>query len=130
MQAVIRDALDGAERIRRIVTDMSLASRSASQSGDSPLSAVRVADALKVALKMAQPLTRVRAQVHSRVDEALPPVVADERRLVQVLLNLVVNAAQAIPEGRAADHEIVVEARAHDGRVIVEVRDTGSGIPP
>jgi CheY-like chemotaxis protein len=49
-----------------------------------------------------------------------------------VFLNLVVNAAQAIPEGYADANEIRVRTRVDEphGRVIVEVSDTGSGIAP
>jgi CheY-like chemotaxis protein len=47
----------------------------------------------------------------------------------QVLLNLLVNAAQAIPPGCPAAHVITVAARREAGDVIVEVSDTGSGIP-
>jgi CheY-like chemotaxis protein len=47
-----------------------------------------------------------------------------------VVLNLLVNAAQAMPEGNADHHEIRVATRtAANGRVIIEVADTGCGIP-
>jgi CheY-like chemotaxis protein/anti-sigma regulatory factor (Ser/Thr protein kinase) len=59
------------------------------------------------------------------------PVEASESRLGQVFLNLVVNAAQAIPEGRIDANEIRISTRTgDDGRVIVEIADTGPGIPP
>jgi CheY-like chemotaxis protein len=62
--------------------------------------------------------------------EEVPPVNANESRLGQVFLNLVVNAAQAIPEGQADQHEIRLLARtAPDGRVVVEIHDTGPGMP-
>ena len=52
-------------------------------------------------------------------------------RLGQVFLNLLVNAAQAIPRDRPAPGEIVVSTRTHaDGRAVVEIRDDGEGAPP
>jgi two-component system, NtrC family, sensor kinase len=54
--------------------------------------------------------------------ECLPP------QLEQVFLNLLVNAAQAIPEGTHG--VITVGAGAAENEVWVEVRDTGCGIPP
>jgi CheY-like chemotaxis protein len=61
-----------------------------------------------------------------------PLVQASESRLGQVFLNLLVNAAQALPEGQAQCNEIRVRT-AYDpssGRVLVEIADTGPGIPP
>jgi CheY-like chemotaxis protein len=61
----------------------------------------------------------------------LPLVEANEASLGQVCLNLLINAAQAIPEGRVDDNEIRVTTYTdRDGRAVVEVRDTGGGIPP
>jgi CheY-like chemotaxis protein/anti-sigma regulatory factor (Ser/Thr protein kinase) len=55
---------------------------------------------------------------------------AEERRLVQVLVNLLVNAAQAIPEGHVDENEIRVVTRdEEDGTVSIEVWDTGVGLP-
>ncbi len=51
-------------------------------------------------------------------------------RLGQVVLNLLINAAQAIPEGHLAEHEIRLVTRTDaSGRAVLEVRDTGVGIP-
>ena len=59
----------------------------------------------------------------------IPPVEASESRLGQVFLNLVVNAAQAIAEGRAEDNEIRVSTSTDDaGRAIIEVADSGPGM--
>ena len=59
----------------------------------------------------------------------MPPVHANESRLAQVLLNLVVNAAQSIPEGQAERNEIRIMTRTGaGGRVAIEIRDTGRGI--
>jgi two-component system sensor histidine kinase KdpD len=55
----------------------------------------------------------------------LPPVLADERRIVQVVDNLLTNAARYTP----AEAPIALQARAADGRVEVAVVDRGPGIP-
>ncbi len=61
------------------------------------------------------------------LDESLPSVLGNPRALQQVLLNLFVNAFQAMPDGG----RLTVRARAgeDDGFVCLEVSDTGTGIP-
>jgi CheY-like chemotaxis protein len=58
------------------------------------------------------------------------PVSGNESRLGQVFLNLIVNAAQAIPEGDASNNEIkIVTQMESSDRVAIEFHDTGTGIP-
>jgi CheY-like chemotaxis protein len=79
---------------------------------------------------MAQNEIRHRAKVE-RIYGRVPRVDANEGRLGQVFLNLIVNATQAIPEGNADDNEIGVATRTDGaGNVVVEVRDSGQGIAP
>jgi CheY-like chemotaxis protein len=60
----------------------------------------------------------------------VPFVQANESRLGQAFLNLLLNAAQAIPEGASGDHEVAVTVCSEAGGwVVVEIRDTGVGIP-
>ena len=76
---------------------------------------------------------KIRQRARLRRDLAqVPQVVFDEGRLGQVLLNLLVNAAEAIPPAHPDEHEVAVVTR-HDrakNRVVVEISDTGSGIAP
>ena len=73
---------------------------------------------------------RNRARLVRELNE-VSPVKADEARLGQVFVNLLVNAAQAIPTGNADSNEVTVATRTDErGRIVVEVRDTGSGISP
>jgi nitrogen fixation/metabolism regulation signal transduction histidine kinase len=64
--------------------------------------------------------------VERELAPSLPPARADRDQLVQVLLNLVENARDAV--GGAAGGRIVVRTRAAGERVEVEVADTGSGL--
>jgi two-component system, NtrC family, sensor histidine kinase HydH len=64
--------------------------------------------------------------ISMHADDSLPPVMADPVRLTQALLNLVINAIQAVErKGR-----VEVSASLADGRVSVDVSDDGPGIPP
>jgi CheY-like chemotaxis protein len=60
---------------------------------------------------------------------AVSQVLANDARLGQVFLNLLVNAAQAIPEGHAAENEIRIVTRMIGPQVAIEVHDTGAGMP-
>jgi two-component system sensor histidine kinase HydH len=65
-------------------------------------------------------------EISAQVEDSLPRVMADPVRLTQVLVNLVINAIQAVErQGR-----VEVTANVADGRVSVIVSDNGPGIPP
>src|SRR4030095_8502400 len=90
---------------------------------------VDVEEVLESSLRMAWNEIRHRARLERDYREGRPAW-GNESRLGQVFLNLVVNAAQAMPEGRSDENEIRVITRSADGQVVVEIRDTGSGISP
>jgi two-component system NtrC family sensor kinase len=72
-------------------------------------------------------LEQARVTVRTEVDAALPPVYADAAKLRRALLNLVINARQAMPEGGT----LTVRAWSSErGEILLEVSDTGCGIPP
>jgi len=122
----LRDARAGAERMRTIVRDLQIFSRG----GEERPGAVRLEPVLDSCVAMAWSEIRHRARLVKDYGE-LPPVCGAEGRLAQVFLNLVLNAAQAIPEGAADRNEIRLSARATPaGAVCVEVTDTGGGIAP
>jgi CheY-like chemotaxis protein len=85
---------------------------------------------MEASINMAWNEIRHRARLVKDYGE-VPLVDASDSRLGQVFLNLLVNAAQAIPAGQADRHEIRVTTRtASDGRAVIEVRDTGTGVSP
>jgi signal transduction histidine kinase/CheY-like chemotaxis protein len=122
-----REAREGARRVAGIVRGLRVFSRAEAGSGRA---AVDLRVPLQSALRMAEPQIRERARLSLDLDE-VPSVRGTEHELAQVALNLLVNAAQAVPPGRAGDNQIQVATRvARDGRVALEVRDSGVGIPP
>src|SRR5262249_48554174 len=91
---------------------------------------VDVRGIVESATQMASHEIRHRARLVKNLAE-VPHVEANEARLGQVFLNLLVNAAQAIPEGQAGRHEVSVSTRTDEvGKAVVEVSDTGTGIAP
>jgi CheY-like chemotaxis protein len=122
----LRDASEGAGRVRHIVRDLKTFSRGDEESTH----ALDVRPVLQSALSVCLNEVRHRARVRRELGE-VAPVVANEARLGQVFLNLLVNAAQAIPDGQVERHEIALRTFEDEkGRVVVEVSDTGSGIAP
>jgi C4-dicarboxylate-specific signal transduction histidine kinase len=73
---------------------------------------------------------RHNATIATELDPDLPPVQGDPTRLQQVLLNLIMNAIEAMREA-AGTREIVVRTEMTDGcEVLVSIRDTGPGLSP
>ena len=75
-------------------------------------------------LLMRERASRKRIDLSRHVDDAIGLVWADERKIKQVLLNLLSNALKFTPEGG----RIAVRVGARDGMVEVAVSDTGVGI--
>jgi two-component system cell cycle sensor histidine kinase/response regulator CckA len=123
---MLAEALEGSERVRRIVLDLKTFSRAAEEPG----APVDVHAVLETAIRIAGNEIRHRARLVRRFGQ-VPRIEANESRLAQVFLNLLVNAAQAIPEGEAEHNTIEVATRVDPlGRVVVEVTDSGVGIEP
>ncbi|HET9930030.1 MAG TPA: PAS domain S-box protein [Polyangiaceae bacterium] len=126
LRRMLRDARDGVMRIVRIVKDL----RSLSRGSAVVRQRVDLKTVLERCLELAEHEIRHRANVQ-RNFEALPEIVADEGRLIQLFLNLLVNAAQAINEGAADSNFIRVSSKvSSSGGVVVEVEDTGKGMEP
>ncbi len=123
MQA-LADTNHGAQRVRAIVGDL----RTFSRADDETVSHVDVRQILDSSVRMAAVQLGQRATIVKVYDD-VPPVIANESRLGQVFLNLVVNAAQALPEGMPAENRIELTTRLDGEFVSVQIADTGNGIP-
>ncbi len=71
-----------------------------------------------------------RIAVEKHLDMAIPPVLGDRIQLQQVLLNLIVNAAEAMAECVPTDRKVVLKTFATEDRVGIRVRDFGTGLDP
>jgi PAS domain S-box-containing protein len=124
--AMIDVAREGSERMRDIVRDLRTFTRAADEEKRASVDVRRVLDA---SINLAWNEIRHRARLVKEYDD-VPPIVANEARLGQVFLNLLVNAAQALQVGGASENVIrVATSTDRAGHVIVEVGDTGPGIP-
>jgi len=119
------EARTGAERIREIVRDLSVFARARPA-----LEGVAdVAGVVQSAVAFTRNELRHRARVTVQVATARH-VAMSEGRLAQALVNLLSNAAHALPEGQAAAHTVKVVAWDAADEVVLEVTDTGTGMPP
>ena len=126
MRSVLAETQQGVLRIQQIVMDLRRFSRG-EQEGDCP---GPPEDALHEARRMASVRLR-EGEVAVEVSEGLPAVRLGQRHLVQVVLNLLLNAADAVEMAEPARQvRIGMRARAWEGGVRVVVEDNGPGIAP
>jgi PAS domain S-box-containing protein len=123
---LLRELRDSIKRIVDIARDLRLFASPPSQD---PLrrTVVDVNRTVESALTLTRGQIIERAQIERDIDN-VPPVLMDDGRLGQVVVNLLVNAAQAIPKTIARDNSISIATRS-DGRTVeITVTDTGVGI--
>ncbi|ATB34600.1 two-component sensor histidine kinase [Cystobacter fuscus] len=123
---VFEETRQGVERIRQIVSDL----RGFSHMDMEEPTECALADVVTDAARLAA----VRLKHVARLTVALPPelpgVFAIRRRLAQVVLNLLVNAGDALEEARVHGGEVRVTGVADGKRVALLVEDNGPGFPP
>jgi PAS domain S-box-containing protein len=71
-----------------------------------------------------------RVTVARELGDGLPPVAGDRVQLQQLVLNLLLNAADAMADNAPGSRLITVTTTLQQGRVVVSVRDEGRGLPP
>ena len=120
------EAIHGAVRMQNIVRDLKTFSRV----DDEQRGHVDLQSVLESSINMCWNEIRHRATLERELSET-PFVDANESRLGQVFLNLLINAAQAMPERRASANRIIVRTYTDDeGWAVIEVADNGTGIDP
>jgi signal transduction histidine kinase len=119
-------AREGSQRISHITRDLKVFCRSTE---DDEKSLVNIKKVMDSAINIAWNQIRHRARL-VRDFERVPTVAGNQDRLSQVFLNLLVNAAQALPDAQVEQNEITVKIRGEQGSVVIEVGDNGCGMTP
>jgi signal transduction histidine kinase len=120
------EAIHGAIQMQNIVRDLKTFSRV----DDGQQGNVELRTVLESSINICWNEIRHRATLDRDFGET-PPVDANESRLGQVFLNLLINAVQAMPERSLSENRITVRTRTDDdGGALVEIIDNGAGIEP
>jgi two-component system, NtrC family, sensor kinase len=126
LKSLVDDSLEGVDRVCKIVRDL----RTFSRIDEAEFKPVKINEALDTTLNIIWSEIKAHATVEKRYGE-VPLVHCFPQKISQVLMNLLVNAAQAI-EGNG---KIVITTRyekvgrrAGDERVLITITDTGKGI--
>ena len=118
------DAYQGAKRIASIVEDL----QTFIKSDNEQMELVDIGETVQRTIRLAQPKVRHRAEISVHVDK-LPRFWTNEGRVSQVLLNLIYNAAEAMPADRRVDeNRISVVAGISPSSLVISVEDNGRGI--
>ncbi|MCS5638675.1 MAG: hybrid sensor histidine kinase/response regulator [Myxococcota bacterium] len=124
-RTMLSEAIEGAYRVAGLVRDL----KTFSHSSEEDIEIVDLGEVLDRAAKMVGNEIRHRAKLEIECEPGLA-VLANHGRILQVVINLLTNAAHAIDPGSAEKNMIRVSVREENGRIELEVADTGSGIDP
>ena len=122
---VLEETRQGAARIRDTVDALRSVGRPVDAGDPVPCD---VREEIQAAVAVARHDVVHRARLTLEIPDELPPVLSHPGALRKVFLHLLLNAAQAIPEGPVAEHEVKLTATAAGDAVDVAVSDTGAGM--
>lgn len=120
---ILTEAREGAERVRKIVRGLRSLVRD-----DGPPVPTDIRPVIDVSMNMSMNEMRPRATVFVSPISA-PLVMADESRLTQVLVNLLMNAAQSFTTNDPSRNRVEVTVEANSDVVTICISDNGPGIP-
>ncbi len=119
----LQKILDASERAAKITGTILAQARNRSESFEPTDLAGIIEDSLVL---LEREMRKYRIAIETELDPATPMAMASGNQIQRVLLNLLINARQSMPEGGTI---LIRLAPSEDGMVEVVVRDSGSGIP-
>ncbi|KYF63590.1 hybrid sensor histidine kinase/response regulator [Sorangium cellulosum] len=120
----LADACHGAARVMHIVRDLGVFARGEANEAIGPTD-------VNAVIESALNIVHTQMKHRARVVRELAPISrvgGAEGRLTQVFVNLLINAAHSMGEGRVADNLVEVRTREQDREVIAEIVDSGCGV--
>ena len=123
--AATQQSLDGIERITSIVQAL----KEFSHPGDQNKVALDLNQAIRNSIEVSRSQWKYIATVETDLDPSLPTTMSYPGEFNQVILNLLINAAQAIEEKKMdAMGEIKVSSRFQNGQALIVISDSGMGM--
>ncbi len=125
---ILQDITDDGHRAGEVIRGI----RSMVRPGESSLQSVSLAGLIAGARRMVEAEARVRGcTIIGEIAPDLPPLAVNAVQIQQVLLNLLMNAFEAMESTGAATRRVVIRAEAEGAAAIcVSLRDFGPGLPP
>ena len=120
MNNIVKECLEGTERVKRIVQDL----KSFSRIDENEYKLSDINKGLESTINVVWNELKYKATVMKNFGD-IPHTMCNLGQLNQVFMNLLINAVQAID----AHGEIAVETRNENGNIVISVSDTGCGIP-
>ncbi len=124
MDEILRPVRKGVERIATITRDLKAFSRP----DETRLQPVDVGTVVQAVLNLMRKEIEARARLVLAL-QSTPPVLGNEPRLIQVVMNLLLNAVQSLAGADPGGDQIWVNLAPADGWAVLEVADSGSGVP-
>jgi len=123
VMTLVNDMAHGSERIKSIVEGLK---RFARRDEGLLIDKVDVNTVIEACTRLVHNEVHKHADIELELDPDLPTFTGNSQKIEQVLVNLTVNAGQAMPDDRRG--QVWVRTRAEDGRVVIEVEDDGKGM--
>ncbi|MFT3925801.1 MAG: ATP-binding protein [Myxococcales bacterium] len=119
---LLADAREGVQRITDITRGVELSQRRRDTENHADFN-----DVIRLTLASLRGELRMRAEVRCELDP-LPPVRGSRTKLGQVVLNLLVNALQSLPERPRVENNVDISLRKEGRQARLDVQDNGCGI--
>jgi signal transduction histidine kinase len=123
IMTLVNDMAHGSERIKAIVEGLRTFAR---RDEGLLVDTVDMNTLIEASVRLLHQEVHKRADVQLELAEGLPTFIGNCQKVEQVLINLIVNASQAMYDDRKG--LIIVKTGAEDNHIVVEVRDNGQGM--
>ncbi|SRR5579883_2582901 len=125
METIINESINGANQIAEIVKNL----RGFARVDESDKVPTDIHETMEASIKIAHSIFKNRATINKNFDNQIPRLLVNQGKLQQVFLNLIINAAQAIPEGNPTSNQIILKTHLEADKICIDITDTGTGIP-